>query len=1518
SGGTLPYTYLWSTAGTTDSIGGLVAGSYTVTVTDANSCTKSEVVVISTTLPPNINLDSLSNISCFGGNDGSIDISVLNGSSPFIYNWSNGNTTTSNNNLVAGLYTVIVTDSLLCADTAAYLLFEPTVLDVSITSANAICVDGTGSAMAIPTGGTTPYSFLWSNSETTSNISNLSMGIYTVTVTDANGCTETSSVTIDFINSPVASIASVVDVTCFGYLDGAININVVDGSPPYSYFWSNGQTTQNIDSLIADTYTVFVVDTNGCADTLVVLVNEPSEIVATFNVSNANCGVSNGSAVAMLSGGTPGYTYLWSTGSVVDSITNQIAGTYTLTITDTIGCSSIVNVNINNDGAPSVTLDSLKNATCNGAADGLIDVSVTGGLLPYTYNWSNGETTQDLLGVAANSYTLTITDANGCVITTNYTITEPLALVATTVTVDATCGLLNGSAAVVVLGGTPPYTYLWSSGSTTSSTNAQPGGPISVDVIDSNNCKITVFDTIFDAGPPMINLISINNNLCFGESAGIINVFGSVGSPPYLYNWSNGETTEDVSGLTAGIYTLTITDLLGCTDSSSYTITEPTELMLSLNSVTPICNSSNGMLSAVVSGGTSTYSYLWSTSDTTASVDSLSGGTYTVTVTDANSCTKTASTTLIDNGNPVINLDTTFNVKCNGALTGQIFISVAGGTPSYLYTWSNGFTTEDLTGVGADVYTIQVVDSNGCVDSSVFVISEPDELVLALATTPATCDSINGAISATVTGGVTPYSYMWSNSDTTAAIFNQPHGIYTLTVTDSNSCVTQLSDTILDLFTPQITLSLLKNVSCNGGSDGIIDISVLGPSQPFTYLWSRGDTIQDLLNVSVGTYTLTVTDTNNCVSVFTQTVTESDAIGINSIDYHPSCDLNNGAIDVSGTGGSGTYTYLWSNGFTTDSIGNLAEGTYLVTITDALSCDSTFSITLVNTGKPVIFLNSLSNVKCFGGSDGEINISVSGGVPGYTYLWTPTGDTIEDISGLSVGTYTVTVTDSTGCSSDTSHVIGQPSAGISISFNSVPPSCGVSTGSACANIVGGTPGYTYLWSTGESTACINNIAAGSYTVTITDANLCTQTGVVALSDLSGPQIVSIDSSSVTCPGADDGSISLVITAANPPYTILWSNGATNDTITGLSPNTYIVTITDVLGCIATEAIVVDGPGNWDVQDSIPTLNGSFNVSCNGLEDAAIYLEVNGGTAPYSYLWITGAPTKDLINIGAGSYTIFITDDKGCDTSLTYTITQPPPLFGNPMGNVNICGVTTTVLMADDPPPGADGFWVSIDPTVVIDDSSASNTVVSNLQQGNNIFYWIVNDGICFDSAEVIVVASSEINAIAGVDKSVCENTASLTATPPQSGIGYWTLISGSGSFDDSTMSTTMISGLSQGPNEFLWTVVNGDCRDSASVIITLEDPQDCIDPLELPTGITPNNDMRNDYFVIKGIEAFPQNEFLVFNRWGNLVYDQKNYDNSWNGVNNSGDELPDGTYFIIFRSNNGANSVNGYVDIRRR
>ena len=564
-------------------------------------------------------------------------------------------------------------------------------------------------------------------------------------------------------------------------------------------------------------------------------------------------------------------------------------------------------------------------------------------------------------------------------------------------------------------------------------------------------------------------------------------------------------------------------------------------------------------------------------------------------------------------------------------------------------------------------------------------------------------------------------------------------------------------------------------------------------------------------------------------------------------------------------------------------------------------------------------LISQSNVKCFGGSDGSINIAASNGLPGYSFLWSPGNDTTEDISGLSAGAYTVLVTDMAGCTKTRSFSISQPTAGIAIAFNTVPPSCGVSTGSACANIVGGVPGYSYLWSNSATTACINSIPAGTYTVTITDANACTKSAAVNLSDLSGPQIVSVDSMNTSCPGVADGSISLVISAANPPYSIVWTNTTqTNDTITGLLPNIYTVTLTDNLGCITARDIIIDGPGPWSITDSIPNLNGNFNVSCNGLKNASISLSLGGGSAPYTFNWSNGSSTQNLNNIGAGTYTILINDANGCDTSITYNITQPPALFGDPMGNTNICGVTSTMLTAASPPPGANGYWVSSNAAIIIDDSLASNTMVSNLQPGNNIFWWVVTDGVCFDSAEVVIIASDEINAIAGINKIVCENKSSLTATPIIYGFGYWTLISGSGNINDSTMATTLVTDLSLGPNEFLWTVVNGDCRDSAAVIITLDDPLNCIDPLELPTGITPNNDAKNDYYVIKGIEAFPINELLVYNRWGNLVYNQKNYDNAWNGVNNSGDNLPDGTYYVIFRLNNGQKAINGYVDIRRR
>jgi hypothetical protein len=448
TGGTEPYTYVWSNtpASTTPYLSYLAAGTYTVTVTDFNGCTKTASYTI--TSPAALQLNAVAtNVSCNKGVNGTVDLSVNGGTSPFTYQWSNGVTTQDLSSVGSGTYTVYVADANNCTSTANYLVTEPSALAVSVVKQDVLCHgDASGSVDITVSGGTTGYTYLWSNNATTADLSTVGLGDYSVTVTDARGCTVVGG--LYSITEPLLLNVDAVltNVSCNGDSTGSINITPFGGVTPYTYVWSNGPVTQDISSLMAGTYTVTVKDANNCTDIHTYSITQPALLSLALTGTNSTCnGSDNGAIVSVVSGGVTPYTYVWSGGQVSSSVSNRMPGTYGLTVTDARGCQTNSSTVLTEPAAIAIT-DVVTNIVCSGGNTGAIDIGVSGGTSPYTYSWSNTATSQDLSSLKSANYSVTVTDNKGCVKSSSYTLTEPSPVSITATATNPSCnGGTNGS-----------------------------------------------------------------------------------------------------------------------------------------------------------------------------------------------------------------------------------------------------------------------------------------------------------------------------------------------------------------------------------------------------------------------------------------------------------------------------------------------------------------------------------------------------------------------------------------------------------------------------------------------------------------------------------------------------------------------------------------------------------------------------------------------------------------------------------------------------------------------------------------------------------------------------------------------------------------------------------------------------------------------------------------------------------------------------------------------------------------
>ncbi|MEN9304184.1 MAG: hypothetical protein RL264_2613, partial [Bacteroidota bacterium] len=633
------------------------SGIYTLTVSFASltcSLTLSKLVIIRPL--PTINQSSLNHVTCFGQNNGSVQISASGATSPYNYLWSNGSTSTSLSNLGPGTYSVTVTDNFGCQNTASYTITEPPVLtaSASITSnyngRNISCNGAAdGAATVTISGGTAPYSISWSNGATTQNISNLGPGTYTATITDSRGCTTSSSVTL---TQPAAvSLSDVhLDVSCNGGTNGSITLSISGGTSPYTYLWSNAATTQNLSNIPAGTYNVTAKDVNNCTRTRTVIITQPTALVLSRTVVNVNCfGQNTGSIDLTVSGGTSPYNYSWSNSSTNEDLTNLLAGDYTVTVTDNKQCQQILLVTITQPNAALSTQLTAQNINCSGDTTGSISSTTIGGTPPYFYSWSNNATSQNIQGLAAGFYSLTVTDSKGCQTTSNATLTQPLALNLVLTGSNVTCyGLTNGSVSSSLSGGTAPFNYSWSNGETGANLSNLSAGNYFLTITDFNNCQISR-NIVITAPLAPLSISSVKTNIsCAGQTTGIVDITVNGGTPNYTFQWNNGVQTEDLNAIGAGIYTVIVTDSQGCQATKTDTLTEPsTALVVALSGNNLTCNGNlSGSVNSTVSGGSIPYSYSWSNSANSPDLVNVAAGTYTLTVTDAAGCQKVASQTI--------------------------------------------------------------------------------------------------------------------------------------------------------------------------------------------------------------------------------------------------------------------------------------------------------------------------------------------------------------------------------------------------------------------------------------------------------------------------------------------------------------------------------------------------------------------------------------------------------------------------------------------------------------------------------------------------------------------------------------------------------------------------------------------------------------------------------------------------------------------------------------------------------
>ena len=813
----------------------LIPTDYTAEVTYTN-CDGSTVVETDTVLvTPAIcgcsaSINATTDPTCDGVCDGTATVTVNTGTAPYTYSWSpTGGTGPVGTGLCANVtYTVVVIDANSDTCTASTFLSSPPALLATATTVSDpncyVAPDGVASVAA--SGGTSPYTYAWSSGGTWLIESGLSGGVvYTVTVTDANGCSTTDTVSLNEpICSCTASITSSTNTSCDSVCDGTATVAVNSGISPYTYSWSPAGGTGSVATGLCGNvaYTVMIIDGNTDTCYSTVAVTSPAPLLATATVvSDPNCYVApDGNASVAASGGTTPYSYVWSptggTGAVGTGLSGGVV--YTVAVTDSNGCTTSDTVSLNVPicfCTPAITLTT--NPSCYGGCDGTATATLSTGLSPYTYSWSPGGGTGAVAtGLCADTlYQLMVIDANADTCYTSVTLTNPPVLgVSIVASTDPTCmGLADGSATAAGSGGTGAYTYDWSpSGDSVAGPTGLAGGLHTVTVTDANGCTQT--DTVMLVNPPSVlaTIISSNNPLC-DTSLGDATVTASGGTTPYTYIWSPAGGIGTIgTGLSGGIsYAVSVMDANGCMDIDSIELVAPPPIVLATIAVNdPSCaNTSDGSIEIAATGGTGAYTYNWSPSVSTASIgNGLADTTYTIQVLDSAGCYENIQITL-SSPLPVTATITGDAEICFGD-TANLSVSATGGTPSYSYLWvASGKQDSTLAETPATntTYNAVVFDNNGCLDTSTFdVVVHPLPMVAFDADTNSGCAPLtvvfnnlsDSAVSCSwdIGDGIVDSCGSFTHTYTTPGTYDVQ-----LSITDTNGCVgSWLEPDYIDVF----------------------------------------------------------------------------------------------------------------------------------------------------------------------------------------------------------------------------------------------------------------------------------------------------------------------------------------------------------------------------------------------------------------------------------------------------------------------------------------------------------------------------------------------------------------------------------------------------------------------------------------------------------------------------------------------------------------------------------------------
>ena len=1507
SGGVAPFTYAVSingggytslgATGTTFTYSTATSGTFQFQITDANGCTALTGVqtISAISLPEIISVIQTQPILCNGDSNAAIQITINNtvGTPPFVINVFNNTTGTDygtqTSGLMAGDYTITLTDSKSCTDVETIIITEPNAIAFNLTKVDITCSNPGGTSLGSitvenVTGGTTPFRYFISNNfgdvipgNPYNAVSNedhtftiINFGTYTVNVIDANGCSLSQQIVIA---SPPSDLLIDVNTTAPDCTSGGVAevtaISVV-GSGSYEFGILEFNT-------VPYTSTYYPPDIPG-GDTRT-FTNLTPGVIYTFVVHDlvTDC-------------------------YFVKSADTPIAQASTLT--STVQPNNVMCIGENN-GSVTFTIDNFDSTTTS--VDYAIYTAFTNVLidgptnLPVTFGVPETVTTPIPGTLAPGQYYIVFTENgtgafNGCMSASAiFEITESAVDLSISATIDANanCNPNSGVISAIASNGTAPYLYqlttsatpplttnpLWASASTFN-VNA---GSYYVHVMDANGCIRTtpVLNVIQDA-EPVINAV-VNNQCTATEGNFVIDVtLTTPGIAPYTFSINGGAFQTQtlpfsISNLSSGTHTVEVRDLNGCGNLVSVTIAPPLGLTPSVTAL-PTCNNDDGEITITGFGGSGMYAYTISPNPASISLSGnvfsgVPSGTYTVTITDTITlCTEDVTVTLPTAIAPSF---TTLpsSVTCFGDNSGSFEINVSGYSGPYSYEVFDSFGTsvtgvvaantstnpETVNGMTSGTFTVVITETATpfCSATSSVIISSPAQplSVVATETSNVTCDDNLGTITAIASGGWGTYEYELTGAATVGyspngTFTNLSAGTYTVNARDAQGCEVSTnvtlnipnpitatftpSTTLLSCFSDQNATITITNVTGGQGSNYTYTLNTISPT-----VSSSGPQNSNVFSgLGAGTYNVTITDGYNCsMTSLDIVINQPSPIQATLVAASTQTCLVDATLTLSASGGTGIYTYSNTSNFatilgtfTTSTTFSVPVGTYNYYVRDANGCISNVSNEITIDALPPLVINLESTnptINCTGDNTGVINATAQGGLGNYVY-------TLQDTLG-----------------------------------NTIP-------------------------ATQNSPGVFTGLVAGTYVVRVDSGDCNTATSPITITEPTNALNVNHIVSNVSCSGTNDGSVEIIATggtgiikyAISPQLNQFFETNIFEN----LAPGNYDAIVQDELGCYVTFSFTITEP--------IPVMitivpNSIYAEVCEGDNNAEFSIDISGGTSPYSVSiddyngpYTTGAVGQtqfDFTDLTGGDHSVFVRDSQGCESE--WNITLPDPVRINPIANVEyVCDNNLTSNIVT----------VTVDDSIT-DPSDLDYSLNGGPYQTSNIFTNVVaGTGHYIDVRHTngCIQRTNSFNILQFQPLSLVLNDGGLNeiiAIATGGTGGYQYTLNGEDYGDVNTFIITH-------SGDYTVTVT-----DSSGCVAVATRYFEFID-ICLPDYFTPNGDGISDGWGPGCAENHPNLEFDIFDRYGRKVgtYRLGQY---WDGKYNNA-ELPTGDYWYVVRLNN--------------